>query len=332
MGPILAGAMAGAGEAGVKAANLYQRQAGELNMEKIKQELQGAREQALEGTRQQGAQALQASQQTFTSGENKLTREAEDTRQQRGFTHAETLQGMGFEHSEEMQRAQQDFLKGENAERNKLTSQEIASRERIAANNNAVSLQVAKIGGTVQQDKEGNMLFMGKDGTAKQIMDPNDPSKPLKGYKDLTPGAKAYSDVIKGQLEKLVTAETTASSMGDQAALTKISQQRADLNRELLNVLTGGIESAGKRAAVEPPAAAIAALRKDPKLAEDFKTKYGVDASKYLPGGGETAAKPPVDVGASYLPKASNRLVDRGMRGGYLDVEERLKAEEANQR
>lgn len=173
--------------------------------------------------------------------------------QDRGFEHAESMQGRGFEHAEGMQATQQAFQAEQSELQRNLTREQIASHERVAAGNNAVSLQVAKMGGSVQQDKEGKFFMVGKDGTTKPIMDPNDATKQLSGFKDLSPAAKAYVETIKAQLVDLDRQEIAAA--GNQATLTKIGERRAALTREQLNVLTVGIAEAGKgRAPAAEPA------------------------------------------------------------------------------
>lgn len=194
-----------------------------------------------------------------TAADTRLDKQisAEDTRQTKGFTHAENLQAGGFkhaenlqagsfEHSESLQRAQQNFQRSENEMQRNMTREQIARSERIAASNRATSMEIAKLGGTVQQDKDGNVIYIGKDGTAKAITDPNT-GKPMVGFKDLTPAAKTYAEVIKAQLVDLDKQETGAA--GDQAVLGKIAERRADLNNKLLNVLTGGIDQAAAKPA-----------------------------------------------------------------------------------
>lgn len=248
---IVAGAMQGAGEAGVAVGLQLQKQFGQEELLRMRTEAD---------------KELQASMQSFHRGENLLTREHAETLQGKGFQHAETLQGLnfahsealqdlGFTHAEELAKARMQFDKSEHAENRKVTREQIASHERISVAHNKVALEIANIGGVIQQDTQGNVLWVGKDGKAHQIMDPNNNEKPLVGFKDLTPAAKAYAEVLKAQLVDQDRMEQAGT--GDVAA---INTRRAALNAQLLNVLTGGIG-----AVVVKPAAG-------PQIKDPFKT------------------------------------------------------------
>lgn len=183
---------------------------------------------------------------------------------------ATTRQKQGFTHAEELQRLRNTFEAEQKALDRTLTREEIAARKEIAGANNATALQVAKIGGTIQQDKDGNILFFNKQGEATQIKDPVT-GEPMKGLKDLTPAAKQYADVIKTQMVGLDKEEVAAL---DQASKDAIVARRAQLNKDLLNVLTGGISEAGKSA----PAAGKTGF--DPDTGKVFKNGQEVGTAK----------------------------------------------------
>lgn len=190
----------------------------------------------------------------------RLNNAAAAERQQAGFGHAETMerdirqpfertqQQARFGNEKTLQDARLAYDRERDSENRTLTREQITSHEKIAQANNANAMAIAKIGGSVTQDTQGNVLWVGKDGKAQQIMDPNNPDKPLVGFKDLTPAAKAYADVIKDQLKGLDREELSAATTGDQAMQAKITERRGKLNADLLNVLTGGIGAAGKEA------------------------------------------------------------------------------------
>lgn len=233
LGAMLAqGALGGAAGAGQGSAAAGKEWTASLN-EQAKQEAIGLREANLAAIN--NAAAMERTE-TTEAGANKrldVSEAGATSRQQQGFTHAENLQG-----------ARLKFEGEQNEARNKLTSQEIASREKIASANNATALQVAKIGGSVTTDKDGAVLWINKEGQASAVKGPD--GKPMQSYKDLTPAAKQYADVLKAQLVDLDKQETAAATTGDQSAIGKITERRAQLNGELLNVLTGGIGEAGK--------------------------------------------------------------------------------------
>ena len=282
MGLILAGAGMGLGAGMQQVGKNWSAE----NLEKMREDAATARQSALieankflESSRQGHAEKLQDKAQTFQSGERKSGQEFQRgliTDVQQPFQREQ--QDRGFTQAKTMQDAQQAFQTEQNKLQRDLTREQIASHEKVAAANNATALQVAQLGGTVQQDKDGNMLFFDKSGKSTQIMDPNNPGKPLKGYKDLTPAAKAYADVIKAQLVGLNAQETAGT--GDAEAIT---QKRVLLNAQLLNVLTGGIDSTGKKTTLPTPTAtdkADAAKRaKDSKFMDAYAARFGAAAA-----------------------------------------------------
>lgn len=243
---IISGAMQGLGEGLMKGADFYMKSILQEQAEKAIM----ARETTMQELRQAGAKELQVSSQEFTGGENTKNREQAVTLQDRGFEHSDTQQEHGFTHSKEMQGAQQAFQSEQNDAQRNLTREQIASNEKIAQANRQNALSIASMGGTVQQDKDGTVLFVDRNGNSKTVNDPRNPGQPLRGFKDLTPAAKVYADVIKAQLQGLDKEEVAAL---DDASRQKIVQRRAELNTNLLNVLTGGVDSATKSAASPYP-------------------------------------------------------------------------------
>jgi hypothetical protein len=223
----------------------------------------------------------------------------------------------GFAHQDQLQRARQEFAR-EQAEANRgLSREEMASREHIASANRQQALQIAQMGGTIQPDQNGNLVWLDRSGRARVIDDPQNPGQPLKSPPSLSPAAKAYADVIKAQLQSVVQAE--ASPMTDDTTRAQLTKRRAALNEELLNILTRGIGGAGQRGPQPsnndplgirgglgtqtrtPPQGAIDALKKDPSLADQFQQKYGTDPTQYL-AGGERAQAPRAAPAAATMP------------------------------
>lgn len=263
---LIGGALKGAGDAGLQLTNKAADYVEKSTLQDEASQIQALRDQRLE--------------------------EFAAAREQRGYSHAETMQGQGFAHAENLQDARQTFETEQNEKNRGVTREQMASHEKISAANNAVALKIANIGGTVQPDKDGNILWIGKDGKAKQIMDPNDPEQPLKSHKDLTPAAKAYSDVLKAQLVDLDRAEIQAA--GDPQQMASIKQRRAEYTGTLLNVLTGGIGGAAKPgAAPQPTAQDVSLLKGNPSAKALFDQKFGAGAAdKALSGGAAAGAAP----------------------------------------
>ena len=250
IGTAIAGGMAGAGEAGVKSGLQLQKQFGDEDLQKMKAASDLELATSMENLRQKNAVAFEREvRQPFTTSERKDTQTFTAEQQGRSQAFQVTLQNAGFTHTEEMARDRQNFDLERDATQGDLTREQIASSEKIAIANQKNALAIANIGGTISQDKDGNMLFFNRQGKPTQIMDPNNPSKPLVGIKDLSAAAKQYAEVIKAQLVGLDKEELVVF---DDAGKTKIVERRSILNNELLNVLTGGIQNAGPREAYDP--------------------------------------------------------------------------------
>lgn len=221
----------------------------------------------------------------------RLNNAAAAERQEAGFGHAETMerqirqpfertqQEARFGNDKTLQDARLAYDRERDSANRTLTREQITSHENISRANNANAMAIAKIGGSVTQDTQGNVLWVGKDGKAQQIMDPSDPNKPLVGFKDLTPAAKAYADVIRDQLKGLDREELAAANSADKAMQEKIVERRAKLNADLLNVLTGGIGAAGKPGATAQPSAQDVALLKSTGAKALFDQKFGAGAA-----------------------------------------------------
>ena len=192
---------------------------------------------------------------------------------------ATARQGAGFKHTEALEGSRQKWQGEQNDLQRTLSRDQIASHERVAAANNSTALKIASIGGTVQSDNDGNLIFLDRSGKPTQIMDPNNPGQPLRGQRDLTPASKAYVDVIKEQIKGLDRAEL--DPMADDSQKQRIAARRLALNNDLLNVLTGGISAAGQTQHATPTQRDIALLRSNPSasLVPAFDKKFGVGAS-----------------------------------------------------
>lgn len=153
------------------------------------------------------------------------------------FTHDSKILGEKYNFDKRLLGLKQTWEEGQKALDRTLTREEIAARERIGGASNATALSVAKIGGAVQIDKEGGVYWVNKEGGTAPVMDPNDPKKQMMSNKDLTPGAKAYIEALKGQA---VVMQNNPMLTSDQPTLDKLFA----INAEILRVSIGGTGSA----------------------------------------------------------------------------------------
>lgn len=160
-----------------------------------------------------------------------------------------------------------------------------ASHEKIARLGRETQEAIAKMHGTVQVGEGGKLLWVGAGGETKDTG--------FTAQKDLPPSAKVAADVLRDQLKAIDKAESDAMNQTPEQQ-RKYGDQRLRLNGQLLAVLSGDLNKAFStdQAKVEPPAGAIAALKKDPKLAPDFKAKYGVDPQQYLSSSSDSPQMP----------------------------------------
>lgn len=292
MAGILRGALAGAGAAMEKVG--FEWMTSELAKERAAtlEELRSTH-QAARDVRQEGFAVAREDRVEGRAAAREIRQDTRaDARETRQETRADTRQAASFGHSARLADAQRVWQGEQNAQQRTLTREQIAASKSIAESNKAVSLQIAKLGGSAQSDKDGNMFFMDREGGLKPIMDPNNPGQQLKGQKDLTPAAKAYTDVLKAQLVAIDKKDTPGQQ--DDAL-------RVKLNTELLNVLTGGIGNAG---ATQSPGRAIV----DPFRAGVADTQGPVAAALVKEPPGTRPADPDAASEAGY----------RGLRGRAL--------------
>jgi hypothetical protein len=240
--------MAGGGAAGVEAGQTYQKSAAAMELERAREEATLARETALQKMKSEADVNLQQNViQPHQSSEKALDREA--TAGENAATRALTKSegGLNRENQRELQDVRIAFDRDQLEQTKILTREQINAHKAIASSNNSIALQIAKLGGAPTQDKQGNMIWINKDGSSQKIMDPADPTKQLQGFKDLTPAAKAMMSIKQEELKGLNQQE--ASGMGDPA---KISERRLQLNREILNIATTGIEDPAKGGGAAP--------------------------------------------------------------------------------
>jgi hypothetical protein len=157
--------------------------------------------------------------------------------QANSFTNESKVLGEKFGFDSQLLGLRQTWEEGQKALDRTLTREEIAARERIGSASNATALSVAKVGGTVQIDKEGGVYWVNKEGGTAPVMDTNDPKKQMMSNKDLTPGAKAYIEALKGQA---VVMQNNPVLTSDQPTLDKLFA----INAEILRVSIGGTGAA----------------------------------------------------------------------------------------
>ena len=153
------------------------------------------------------------------------------------FTNESKVLGEKFGFDSQLLGLRQTWETGQKALDRTLSREEIAARERIGGASNATALSVAKIGGAVQIDKDGGVYWVNKEGGTAPVMDANDPKKQMMSNKDLTPGAKAYIEALKGQA---VVMQNNPTLTSDQPTLDKLFA----INAEILRVSIGGTGAA----------------------------------------------------------------------------------------
>ena len=153
------------------------------------------------------------------------------------FTNESKVLGEKFGFDSQLLSLRQTWETGQKALDRTLSREEIAARVSIGAASNATALSVAKVGGAVQVDKEGGVYWINKEGATAPVMDANDPKKQMMSNKDLTPGAKAYIEALKGQA---VVMQNNPMLTSDQPTLDKLFA----INAEILRVSIGGTGAA----------------------------------------------------------------------------------------
>lgn len=207
----------------------------------------------------------------------RLNNEAAATRQREGFVHAEGQQNK----SQAFQAVENELTRQQHVTDSALNR---LSHEAIAKLGRDTQIAVSQMHGTVQVDKDGKIQWIGAGG---KVVDTG-----LTSQKDLPPTAKVAADILRDQLKAIDKAENDVLNVSPEQQKT-FAQQRTRINGQLLAVLTGDLNKAfatPEVAKTEPPTAAIAALKKDPSLANDFQTKYGVDPQQYLGKAGSQSA------------------------------------------
>lgn len=255
---IIGGALEGGGKAAVAGLHTAQEQYGKEALLASEHEFQTS----LEGTRQAGADRRLGVEE---GGRN--TRQTEQITSTEGISNADRTARTNTSNADRTSRenvsAASDKAAGERSaatdkaagERNTAT---LASNERIHTASNANGLAVARLGGTVQTDKDGYMFMLDKEGKLSPLMLPGTKSadgfgeqpKQMKTHKDLTPAAKLRAETLKAQLIDLDRAEIAA--LGDKEQIKAIEGRRADLTRRQLNVLQGVSEDPQRTGADGP--------------------------------------------------------------------------------
>ena len=147
--------------------------------------------------------------------------------------------------------------------------------------------------------------------------------------KDLPAADKALLGIYASQLHGLdaLATKIEADSMMDDPAKERaratLASQRSAVHKSVFDLLGKEVPNAGGGGggAIEPPQAAIAALRANHKLADEFRKKYGVDPAKYL-----TEVRTP---GLPNILKAQS--LDRTNQA-IIDAERRRRQEEMSHR
>lgn len=216
----MAGMVSGAGQEMAKGLGTIQATLGQSYLQDERDKLERARLELTEGyaaerekrgyahgerLQAQGfghAERLQQENQTFTKGENELTRKHDLTKQDKGFDHdtgerkqdrdqAKTIADMSRISQETIARENRASTEGMAGARNKLDEGHYKSVERVAlaqlrAHKDEVSLQPQADGSFVKVTRDGRVLGVAIDPETK---------KPLNGGRDLPAATKVLAEV-----------------------------------------------------------------------------------------------------------------------------------------
>ena len=176
-------------------------------------------------------------QETGATGRETMRLSSAERLQANAFTNDSKVLGEKFGFDSRLLSLRQTWEAGQKALDRSLNREDIAARVGISAASNATALSVAKVGGAVQIDKDGGVYWVNKEGGTAPVMDANDPKKQMMSNKDLTPGAKAYIEALKGQA---VVMQNNPMLTSDQPTLDKLFA----INAEILRVSIGGTGAA----------------------------------------------------------------------------------------
>lgn len=243
--------------AGAKAAqpyieNMQQAEIMKLRDERMAEVAKGAQERGFAH-----AELLQGQNQQFTQVENTANREASQNRLETQLTHSGSEADATRKQAKELAEMTNDRIK----EQAQLTRdqqlqlhQERLAQMNAAFKNQGLSILSTKSGvGIVDAKTNSFTPLLGSDGKPLQQLNQDD------SFKLIT---------------ALATSAKAASDSGDIEMAKKFNSIIMDSLNAKIGPAAGG---------TEPPAAAIAALKKNPGLAADFQKKYGTDPNNYLP-------------------------------------------------
>lgn len=214
MGGLIAATVAGAAQgAGTGTAQVGEQtlKAYDANEhEKMKSDLAGEREKALESLTSQHASERQQADIKSREGEGAATRKSQE-----GIAAA----------------AQE----GETGR----TKMHVAAQERIAKLGRDMTMTIEKMKATPMVDDRGHVLMVGIDGKPHgYLMNPDGTGR----FKSpsLKAGAKEFAESISSQLASLGRAELNPQTMMDPDAMNLISKRRTELTAQLSQVLSTG--------------------------------------------------------------------------------------------
>lgn len=347
---IIAGAMQGAGEAGVKVGLEAQKQAGDVELQKIRDEAHLAREKALQDARNSQEVSMVGVRETSRQAGRQADIDQDvspDNVAKRATAvndlSAQTLPGeiarktalAGVETQAEIEKftklaplKRQEAIDAEVAKLRAMSTPEMLKAERSVA----MAKHIVDPSYTLIPNADGTVTtFDSKSGKSSGTLKGPDGQPIIRKDPEEMKAATAVINMANANLRVAEAAYKASASEMDPAIKASATAEWKNAQAEAKRLTApayvvlyakAGIPDAGTPepaavAVTTPSPAAISYLKKNPGAAADFKSKYGIDPSVYLGGKAATTSGEPQDE-LTEPPGTPVAIPDLGVRGKGL--------------